>query len=223
MAANPHKSRDDLYSLIPTIKYFLDLPMPKPSIEMSDEILSEAMKECRRMTDIAYSLLKKVDKHFRFYPEILFDGHIRGEFISKESEELTYFERQSFHYLIPKLQARMDELYQKSLPWNYAHVIKPFLESPKRPFRKEWKEPLTKIRKFLRNDRVKIILRKFETIEDRAFVVFILLPLIHYDVYEGEGEGEGIKMEKTIIMAKPLSKNTNEIIIVLSIHFNKYL
>jgi hypothetical protein len=227
LPSRPHKQRIDLDTLISKIDNFLSLPIPKP-------------EKCGKMSDEGYLLLKELDKHFRFYLDVYFDGSLTkdkftilgvgtgeyrpkwGEFISKEAKEGNYYQKKRIIKFADKLAIRCDELSERSLPWKYLPVSKPLLESPKRPFDKKLKKPLAELRKFLRNDKVIGVLKKFKTIEDSTFVVFILLPLIHFDIYEGEG----VKMEKSFIMTKPLADaktSINEIIMLLSIHFKRCL
>ena len=255
------KQSENLDILISKAEDFLSRPIPKVLKvykKMADEgrlrdselhrHLPEAIDACKQIADDAYLLWRKLQEHFHFYfdapegKEILNvrsigEGKIIpewGEFISQEAKEATYYQKKKLIELTHRLGIRYNEAYEQSLPWQYAKVIKPYNEPPKKPFRREWKDPLIDMRKFLREKRVKEILMefKFDTIfeiprpdnpsekmtvkftrhDNRVFVIYLIEPLVLF------GTSLIMKISKTNYKEK-----LERIIVLLAIHFKKCL
>jgi len=223
LPSRTHKQRVDLDTLISKINDFLSVPIPGTPKGCEELYFDEGRNLLRDLQQQYLRITIKID---------LDKDKISPEFMP--TGEMIYFQRMELPELHSRLQTRLRELIDKAetrIPLEDIPLTKTFLESPKKPFHKDLKKPLAELRKFLGNDRVIRILRRFKRIEDSVFVVFILLPLIHFETYEGESG----KMEKTFIMAKPLAntrpskrgpkdpEGANEIIIMLSIHFKERL
>lgn len=259
--ASMQKQSENLDILISKAEHFLSRPTPKVlkvCKKMADEgrlwdselhrHLPEAIGACDRMADEAYLLWAELERHFRFYFDAppgkeglnvrgIGEGKIIpecGEFISEEAKQATYYQKKKLIELTHRVRIRYDEAYEHSLPWQYAKVIKPYNEPPKKPFRKEWKDSLIYMRQFLKEKRVKEILMefksdtlfeiprpdnpsqkmtvKFAVHDNRVFVIYLIEPLVLFGT--------------SLMMKTPETKykeKLGRIIVLLAIHFKKCL
>jgi len=144
-----------------------------------------------------------------------------------------------FQPLLNNFYGRLNQLYGEfynTLP-SADKMPKPYLEKPEQPSLIEWRkkerqDSIVKIRRFLRDERVKAILRSLPSSEDQAFVVSVLEPHAFSWIRRGKNEltymepfletlssSSVMTVEKT---SKPGPKSTaNDCIVLLTMHFKR--
>jgi len=182
--------------------------------------------------------------------EKVFDQSKRGYIVKRvkyayEDMEMRYNLRKEIPTILEKFYERLEQFYRPPLPEELS-ILRPYLENPKQPFEKEWRDSISKIRSFLRDRRVKAIFdslpaieidfrhdeikvrRHFSPDEVRAFIVSTLEPYVFYwktTTPEGSIYTQTLSSstgESTDNTSKPGPKKVgNKAIILLRIHFKE--
>jgi hypothetical protein len=141
-----------------------------------------------------------------------------------------------FQPLLNSFYGRLNQLYGEfynALP-SADKILKPYLENPQQPSLVEWRnkerrDSIVKIRRFLRDERVKVILRSLPSPDDKGFVVSVLEPQVFSWIRRGKNEltymepfletltSSSVMLE--VKTSKPGPKSmANECIVLLTMH-----